>query len=41
MNFFRWFEEVLPKLEKRAVSIKKIIDYILDSKDSIKGIDLS
>lgn len=28
MNFFRWFEEVLPKLEKRAVSIKKIIDYL-------------
>ena len=28
MNFFKWLEDILPKLEKRAVSIKKIIDYL-------------
>ena len=28
MNFFKWFEDILPKLEKRAVSMKKIIDYL-------------
>ena len=28
MDFFKWFEEILPKLEKRSVSIKKIIDYL-------------
>ncbi len=28
MDFFKWFDEALPKLEKRAVSIKKTIDYL-------------
>ncbi len=28
MNFYSWFKDILPKLEKRGVSIKKTIDYL-------------
>ena len=28
MNFFKWFETVLSKLDKRSISFKKIIDYL-------------
>lgn len=28
MNFKIWFDEVLPKLGKRAVSFKKTINYL-------------
>ncbi len=28
MDFYKWFNDILPKLEKRKVSIKKTIDYL-------------
>ena len=28
MDFHNWFKDILPKLDKRAVSIKKTIDYL-------------
>ena len=35
MNFFDWFNNVLDKLDKRSVSIKKTIDFLETKKDPI------
>lgn len=35
MNFFDWFNKILPKLEKRKISIKKTIDYLETLPDPI------
>lgn len=35
MDFYSWFKEVLPKLEKRGVSLKKTIDYLETLPDPI------